>query len=86
MINSGSKKSPDKTSGEAASVSSADVTLSSLASTLAAAETEAAPVNLEKVSQLKAAIAEGQFKIGPERIADQLLKMAKEFAQGKLPV
>lgn len=45
----------------------------------AAIDTSAAPVNSNKLAEIKEAIAQGRFKINPEAIADRLLDTAHEM-------
>lgn len=60
----------------------AQVALSSLSSQLqeiAASVSTTPPVNAERVAEIKQAIAEGRFKIDPERIADGLLSSVRQM-------
>jgi len=38
-----------------------------------------APVNQGRIAEIKAAIAEGRFRINPEAIADSLIRTAQEM-------
>ena len=40
-------------------------------------------VNAERVAEIKQAIAEGRFKVNPERIADGLLENVRHMLAGK---
>ena len=56
------------------------VTVSTLARTLAAANTDGAgEVDAEKVSSVRAAIQQGTYKVNAEAIADKLLANAQEI-------
>ena len=56
------------------------VTVSPMARTLEASKrSEAADVDLEKVKSVRAAIAQGTFKVNPEAIADKLITSAQEI-------
>jgi negative regulator of flagellin synthesis FlgM len=69
--------------GGAAKAPAADaaekVTVSTLARSLEAAEADG--MDMEKVSAVKAAIAQGTYKINAEAIADRLLANAEELLQ-----
>lgn len=66
------------TATKAAARNSDDVQLSSVASQLAASESEA-PLDAGRVAEIKQAIAEGRFSINPGAIADRLIASAKEL-------
>jgi len=55
------------------------VDISSLSARLAEVGAGEAPVNAQKVAEIKQAIAEGRFQINPERIADGLLGSVREM-------
>lgn len=55
------------------------VELSALSARLASASAGEAPVNAQKVAEIKQAISEGRFQINPERIADGLLASVREM-------
>ena len=55
-----------------------EVQLSSVASQLAASESEA-PFDAGRVAEIKQAITEGRFSINPGAIADRLIVSAKEL-------
>lgn len=59
-----------------------DVQLSSAASQLAAAESEA-PFDAGRVAEIKQAIAEGRFSINPGAIADRLIASARELVDSQ---
>lgn len=54
-----------------------EVSLSQLADTLKSSE--APPVNLAKIQEIKQAISEGRFQINPEAIADNLIESARDL-------
>ncbi len=58
-----------------------EVSLSSLSSKLQEiqANVSDAPVDAQRVAEIKQAIAEGRFKINPERIADGLLSSVRDL-------
>ena len=58
-----------------------EVNLSPLSSKLQAIQANAsdAPVDAQRVAEIKQAIAEGRFKINPERIADGLLSSVRDL-------
>jgi negative regulator of flagellin synthesis FlgM len=66
------------TATRASTKDSEDVRLSSVASQLAASESEA-PFDAGRVAEIKQAIAEGRFSINPGAIADRLIASAKEL-------
>ncbi len=56
------------------------VTVSPMARTLEASKrSEAADVDMEKVKSVRAAIAQGTYKVNPEAIADKLISSAQEL-------
>jgi len=55
------------------------VDISSLSSRLQEVGAGEAPVNAQKVAEIKQAIAEGRFQINPERIADGLLASVRDM-------
>lgn len=59
--------------------SSERVDISSLSAHLQEVGSGEAPVNAQKVAEIKQAIAEGRFQINPERIADSLLSSVREM-------
>lgn len=66
--------------------SSERVDISSLSARMLEVGAANAPVNAEKVAEIKQAIAEGRFQINPERIADGLLASVREMlGQAKKP-
>jgi negative regulator of flagellin synthesis FlgM len=63
----------------------ATVQVSSLASQLQSIDTGAEAgksVDTSRVAKVKAAIAEGRYKIDPEKIADRLIESAREALRG----
>lgn len=76
---SASTAAPAAASAQAASAGVA-VTVSPMARTLEASKrSEAADVDMEKVNAVRAAIAQGTYKVNPEAIADKLLSTAQEI-------
>lgn len=81
----GSAPDPGRTRGPAAAPSrpeagnSERVDISSLSARLQEVGGGEAPVNAQKVAEIKLAIAEGRFQINPERIADGLLSSVREM-------
>lgn len=66
----------------ASSPADTEVSLSPLSSKLQeiqAAVSSDAPVDTQRVAEIKQAIAEGRFKINPERIADGLLTSVRDM-------
>ncbi len=78
LTNTSIVKESRSTAAKPASRNSDDVRLSSVASQLAAAESEA-PFDAGRVAEIKQAIAEGRFSINPSAIADRLITSAKEL-------
>ncbi len=72
---------PGKADIEPASLPSAQVSLSAASQTaLAALVSDETPVfDASKVEQIKTAIANGQFQVNPEKIADGLLATVKDL-------
>lgn len=78
LTNTSPIKESRGTAAKPAAKESDDVQLSSLASQLAASESEA-PFDAGRVAEIKQAIAEGRFSINPGAIADRLIASAKEL-------
>lgn len=55
------------------------VDISSLSSQLHEVGGGEAPINAERVAEIKLAISEGRFQINPERIADGLLSSVRDM-------
>lgn len=55
------------------------IDISSLSTQLQGAAAGEAPINAERVAEIKQAIAEGRFQINPERIADGVLTSVREM-------
>ncbi|MBA3034065.1 MAG: flagellar biosynthesis anti-sigma factor FlgM [Gammaproteobacteria bacterium] len=55
------------------------VDISSLSARMQEVGAGEAPVNAQRVAEIKAAISEGRFQINPERIADGLLSSVREM-------
>lgn len=66
-------------SSKTAPEASAKVALSSTASTLMSAVADEGTFDTAKVQRISNAIAQGQFKINPEAVADKLIANAKEM-------
>lgn len=67
---------PQATSGSSASER---VDISSLSARLQEVGAGEAPVNAQRVAEIKQAIAEGRFQINPEKIADGLLNSVRDM-------
>lgn len=66
----------------------AKVQISALSAQLQGAEAVAADasvVDVKRVAEIKQAIAEGRFKIDPEKIADGLLDSVRQMLNGRAP-
>ncbi len=61
------------------------VDISSLSARLQEVGAGEAPINAERVAEIKAAIAEGRFQINPERIADGLLSSVRDMLEHRKP-
>lgn len=59
----------------------ANVHLSSTYSNLADATASNSILNINKIAEIKQAMAEGRFKVNPEVVADRLLETVKELIQ-----
>lgn len=71
-----------KTPGETPSVTSTTVELSSVSSSLQAIEqgfADTPVVNAAQVSEIKQAIANGQFKVNADKVADRLLQTVQDL-------
>lgn len=76
--------SPAAASEKAAGAGSGErVDISSLSARLQEAGAGEAPVDAQKVAEIKQAIAAGRFQINPERIADGLLNSVREMLTAK---
>ena len=75
-----SKSAPRQNTKAEGQESASEVRLSSLAESLGTTESSA-PVNSDRVAELRQAIASGQFKINAGAIADRLLDTAKDLIQ-----
>ncbi len=73
------RNKPANTQGSATAGSAAEVKLTSSSQLQALSGGESQPMDSAKVDAIKQAIAEGRFKINPEKIADGLLSSVKEL-------
>ncbi len=81
----GKAKANEKTSG-AQSNSGAKVTLSPLSSQLQALQTQissSSAFDVNKVDAIKLAIADGQFQVNSEKIANELIASVKNMLQSR---
>lgn len=72
-------RSPSDLPPQAGSTASERVDISSLSARLQEVGGGEAPINAERVAEIKQAIAEGRFQINPERIADGLLASVRDM-------
>lgn len=70
---------PEAPASVQVAVSSASASVSSRLQQIQSSLGSEAPVNSQKVAEIKQAIAEGRFKINPERIADGLLDSVRQM-------
>ncbi len=63
----------------AAATSGTSVSLSAAASAASGAVSGSADVDMEKVRQVQAALAQGTYRVNPEAIADELIASAQSF-------
>lgn len=81
----GKAKAAEQSSGARAS-SGATVTLSPLSSQLQALQSQIASsstFDAKKVDAIKLAIADGQFQVNSEKIANELISSVKDLLQGR---
>lgn len=76
---SGSARAPATVGKPSGAATSERVDISSLSSRLQEVGAGEAPVDIQRVAEIKQAIAEGHFQINPERIADGLLASVREM-------
>lgn len=76
---SGRARNPATAQPTVGSPTSERVDISSLSARLQEVGAGEAPVNAQRVAQIKQAIAEGRFQINPERIADGLLDSVRDM-------
>ena len=67
------------TNASSSTSSKSQVDLSSTARHLSSLENSGNDIDMDKVHQIRDAIASGQLKVNPERIADSLLSSAREL-------
>ena len=82
---SGRARSPAATPQPASAGTSERVDISSLSARMQEVGAGEAPVNAQRVAEIKTAIAEGRFQINPERIADGLLSSVREMLEHRNP-
>lgn len=75
----GTARNPAATRKPADSGASERVDISSLSARLQEVGAGEAAVDIQRVAEIKQAIAEGRFKINPERIADGLLASVRDM-------
>jgi negative regulator of flagellin synthesis FlgM len=76
---SGRARAPANAQPRPEAAASARVDISSLSARLQEVGAGEAPVNSQRVAEIKQAIAEGRFQINPERIADGLLASVRDM-------
>lgn len=76
---SGRARAPTATPQRAETGSSERVDISSLSARMQEVGAGEAPVNAQRVAEIKLAISEGKFQINPERIADGLLASVRDM-------
>lgn len=76
---SGRTRGPAATPPRPESGAGERVDISSLSSRLQEVGAGEAPVNVQRVAEIKLAISEGRFQINPERIADGLLSSVRDM-------
>lgn len=74
-----SRASKDVEQAGAGKAAADSVTLSSGAQALAGSQAASGTFDAKKVEEIKAAIASGQFRVNPERVADGLIDTVKEL-------
>lgn len=82
----GKAKTTDKAGSSQPSSSGATVTLSPLSSQLQALQTQisgSSAFDAKKVDAIKLAIADGQFQVNSEKIANELISSVKDLLQGR---
>lgn len=86
-VGAGKTVATQKTEGETVDAKAAkDVTLSPLASQIQSLQASLAADNVfdaEKVAAIKMAIADGQFKVSSEKVADGLIDSVKDLLNTK---
>lgn len=83
---SGRPRGPAATSPRPEANSGERVDISSLSARLLEVGANDAPANVQRIAEIKQAIAEGRFQINPERIADSLLASVRDMlGQAKKP-
>lgn len=77
---SGAPPQAPKAPTTAPSGSSAEVSLSEVATQLSTSG-NSAPVNRAKIEEIKLAISQGKFRINPEAIADELIATSRQLIE-----
>jgi len=75
----GRTRAPVATPQKPGSGASERVAISSLSARLQEVGAGEAPVNAQRIAEIKQAISEGRFQINPERIADGLLASVRDM-------
>ena len=75
----GRSRGPAATPQKPGSGTSERVDISSLSARIQEVGAGEAPVNAQRVAEIKQAISEGRFQINPERIADGLLASVRDM-------
>lgn len=76
---SGSTRAPATAGKPSVAATSERVDISPLSAHLQEVGAGEAPIDVQRVAEIKQAIAEGRFQINPERIADGLLASVREM-------
>lgn len=79
----GSSRGPAAPAKPAGTASGERVDISSLSARLQEVGAGEAPVDAQRIAEIKQAISEGRFQINPERIADGLLASVREMLAAK---
>jgi len=77
----GGSKAPEK--AESGKTSSVNVQLSSKVQTLSAQVGSTGVFDTNKVAEIKAAIADGRFKVNAEKVADGLMDTVRDLIQSR---
>lgn len=80
---SGRTRNAPPVARQASAATTERVDISSLSARLQEVGTGEAPIDSQRVAEIKLAIAEGRFQINPERITDGLLASVREILSAK---